>query len=159
LNTNSSSQIERSRKAKPELQTNETIPSDLEAADKDLASPNETTRWQAAVALGEFCVSDPEAGWPLVEKWGSSPNEETRTAIATCVLEHMLEHHFDPYISRCAKLVRAGNVEFADTFWRCWKIGQACEPANAIKFDRLERQARRLVRKAGPDLNTQPDIL
>ncbi len=121
----------------------------LEGADKDLASPEGATRWQGAIALGEFAESDPEAIWPLVEKWGSSADEDIRTAIATCVLEHILEHHFEPFFTRAARLIRGGSAEFADTFWRCWRSGKANEPANASRFDLLENEARELVRKSG----------
>lgn len=132
------------------LQADDTNSEVIEQADRDLASTDDAARWQGAIALGEFSESDPEAIWPLVEKWGSSADEDTRTAIATCVLEHVLEHSFDAFFARCAKLVRSGNIEFADTFWRCWKMGQATEPVNAAKFDRLEKAARRLVRKTWP---------
>jgi len=133
------------------LQPDETISAIIDGADKDLASPDGSTRWQGAIALGEFCESDPEAIWPMVEKWGSSAKEDIRTAIATCVLEHILEHHFEPFFDRCAKLVQGGNVEFADTFWRCWRTGKANEPANAARFDLLEKEARRLVHKTSPN--------
>ena len=127
----------------------------LERADAALASPDEDTRWQAAIALGQFCETHPTAIWPLVEKWGSSDDEDTRTAIATCVLEHVLECHFEPFFARTAKLIRQGNVLFADTFCGCWRLGQANESANAAKFDRLETEARRLLRKA----NLKPEAI
>ena len=125
----------------------------LERADRELAAADEHRRWQAAIAVGQLCDSDPEAVWPLVEKWGSSADEDTRTAIATCVLEHILETHFDPFFAKTAILVRQGNVNFADTFYRCWRMGEANDPANAAKFDRLEKQAGKLLRRA--DMKSQ----
>ena len=134
-------------------QPNDLIPAEvaavLERADTDLASPDEDTRWQAAIALGQFCETHPTAIWPLVEKWGSSEDEDTRTAIATCVLEHVLECHFEPFFAKTAKLIRQGNAPFADTFCGCWRLGQADQPANAAKFDRLKAKAWRLLRKSG----------
>lgn len=119
----------------------------LEAVDVDLGSSEEDTRWQAAITLGTFCEDDPALVWPLVVKWGSSPEAAVRTAIATCVLEHLLEHHFEAYFPLLEGMVTGGNLELADTFTRCWKIGQAEEPANAAKFDRLEKDAMRMTAK------------
>ena len=130
-----------------------TIPAEvaavLDRADADFASADEDTRWQAAIAIGAFSETYPEAIWPLVEKWGSSADEDTRTAIATCVLEHVLEARFQPYFARTAALINCGNAFFADTFCGCWKLGEAKEGQNSAKFDRLEKKAYRLRQKAG----------
>lgn len=113
----------------------------LQEIDKGLASPDEDTHWQAAIALGEFSETDPETIWPLVEKWGSCPDEDTRDAIATCVLEHILEANFEPFFSRVAQLIQQGNFNFAETFLGCWKFGEAKLPCNSEKFDQLGEQA------------------
>jgi hypothetical protein len=33
----------------------------LQQADLDLTSPDENTHWQAAIALGQFCETEPQA--------------------------------------------------------------------------------------------------
>jgi len=81
-------------------------PQTLKKIDRELASRSEHTRWQAAIALGEFAASDPERIWPLVLKHGSRRHADARMAIATCVLEHILEHHFDAFFSRVADAAR-----------------------------------------------------
>ena len=116
----------------------------LQEIDLALASQDENTRWQAAIALGEFSEMDPEAIWPLVEKWGSCSNEDTRTAIATCVLEHILAAWFKSFFGRVERLIQEGNVAFADTFCRCWQFGEAKEPGNRERFKRLTARAERL---------------
>jgi hypothetical protein len=130
-----------------------TIPAEVAAvvhrADTDFASPDENTQWQAAIAIGQFSETYPEAIWPLVEKWGSSADQGTRSAIATCVLEHVLEAHFQPFFTRIATLVNARNAFIADTFCQCWKLGQATEGNNSVKFDRLRHKSEQLRRKAG----------
>jgi len=45
-------------------------------------------RWQAIVAVGEFIEEEPEAVWSFIVRWGASPDEDLRAAIATCLLEH-----------------------------------------------------------------------
>ncbi len=113
----------------------------LQEIDKALASPDEDTRWQAAIALGEFSETAPESIWPLVEKWGSSPDEDTRDAVSSCVLEHILEAHFEPFFSRVEQLIQQGNFNFAETFLGCWQFGEAKLPRNAERFDQLGKQA------------------
>lgn len=96
-------------------------------------------RWQAIIRVGDFIESDPEAVWSFIERWGPNASIDLRTAIATCLLEHLLEQHFSAYFSRVEVAVR-GNRLFADTFRRCWKLGQAEEPGNADRFDALLRE-------------------
>lgn len=112
---------------------------DLEKIDADLGSPDEDSYWQAAIALAAqgHCESAPEVIWPLVVKWGSSNDEDVRAAIATCVLEHILECHFIEYFEKATELIDGGNKNFADTLRLCWKFGQTKLPANARRFDEL----------------------
>jgi hypothetical protein len=114
-------------------------------ADFDLGSSEENTRWQAAVSLGELVGTYPKRVWPLVLKWGSSPCEDTRNAIATCVLEHLLEHHFKAVFPMVNREVSV-NPLFADTFCRCWKFGQSESRGNSRKFEALQRE----LREQGP---------
>jgi hypothetical protein len=99
-------------------------------------------RWQAIIEVGMFSEQEPEAIWPFVLKWGSNEDEDVRTAIATCLLEHLLEHHFDllfPRIENAAK----SDAWFAKTTSLCWKFGEAEEPENAARFDRLRSEIRK----------------
>jgi len=113
----------------------------LEKIDAELCSPDENTRWQAAIALAEHghCEHAPEAIWPLVVKWGSSEDEDVRAAITTCVLEHILECHFEEYFEKSKETIESGNVLFLDTFRSCSKFGQTRLPENAARFDELCR--------------------
>ncbi len=113
----------------------------LQEIDMGLASPDEDIRWQAAIALGTFSATAPETIWPLIEKWGSCPAEDTRDAIAACVLEHVLEAHFEPFFSRVERLIQQGNSTFAETFLGCWQSGEAKLPGNSERFDQLGEQA------------------
>jgi hypothetical protein len=91
-------------------------------------------RWQAIIAVGEFIESDPDAVWEFIRRWGVGKDEDLRDAIATCLLEHLLEHHFAAYFPLVEHLALSGGL-FADTFRRCWQLGQAEEPANAERFN------------------------
>lgn len=93
-------------------------------------------RWQAIIAVAEFIETEPEAVWSFARKWGAHPDEDLRMAISTCVLEHLLEHHFDVFISQVEEAAKADPL-FANMVTNCWKFGQSEEPTRAARFDRL----------------------
>jgi hypothetical protein len=98
-------------------------------------------RWQAIIEIGEFVKSDPEEIWHFISRWGIHSDDDLRTAVATCLLEHLLEYHFDAYFAKTKALVRK-NSFFADTFSRCFKFGQSEESHNSQMFDKLKRECR-----------------
>lgn len=98
-------------------------------------------RWQAIIAVGEFIESSPEPVWDFVRRWGSDPQDDLRDAIATLLLEHLLEHHFEDIFPRVEQ-VTAKYPLFADMFLRCWKFGRSELPANAERFNDLQRRCR-----------------
>ena len=110
-----------------------------EAAPEDTRDP----RWQAIIAVGHFIQEEPDAIWSFILRWGSRPDEDLRTAVATCLLEHLLEYHFTRFFPQVEEVVRS-NPMLADTFSRCWKLGQAKEEDNAKRFDGLQAECRRV---------------
>jgi hypothetical protein len=99
----------------------------------------EDPRWQAIIAVGRFVRTEPEAVWAFVERWGKHANDDLRAAIATCLLEHLLEYHFDLVLPRVERQV-SKSKRFADTLRLCARFGQAEMPRNAARVDRLLRQ-------------------
>jgi len=75
-------------------------------------------------------------------KWGSHEDENVRAAIATCLLEHLLENHFDLLFPRVETAARS-SISFAKTTSQSWKFGEAKEPMRAARFDRLCSDIRR----------------
>ena len=98
-------------------------------------------RWQAIIAVGDFIEEEPDAVWSFILRWGSSRDEDLRAAIATCLLEHLLEHHFDEFIGQIEAASR-GDARFGDTIARCGKFGKSEEPGRSARFDRLVRSMR-----------------
>ncbi len=94
-------------------------------------------RWQCIVDLGEYVESNPEELWAFVEKWGGHRDQDLRAAIATCLLEHLLEYHFDAIFPRVERRVRVDKW-FGAMFGICSKFGQAELPGNAPRFDALQ---------------------
>lgn len=94
-------------------------------------------RWQAIIAVAEFIPIDPEEVWLFARKWGAHPDDDLRMAIATCVLEHLLEHHFDAFIARVEEAAHANQL-FAATVTYCGRFGQSAEPGRSARLDRLK---------------------
>jgi hypothetical protein len=120
-------------------------PDARDAIERDLASSDEDIRWQAAIRLGEYIEHHPEAVWLVLARWGCSDDEDTRMAVATCVLEHLLEHHFATFFPRVEELSRQ-NENFGDTVRSASFFGQSEEPANRVRL-----QALQLALSGGPE--------
>lgn len=96
-------------------------------------------RWQAILRIGDFVEAQPESVWAFARRWAKHPNPDLRAAIATLLLEHLLEYHFDLIFPSVENEVLASKRS-KDTLKRCWKLGQASKPRNAAKIDRLLRR-------------------
>lgn len=103
-----------------------------EPAAEDQTDP----RWQAIISVEEYIETEPDAVWEFIRVWGDHPQEDLRLAVATCLLEHLLEYHFAAYFPKVEQL-SASSPFFAETFLTCWKFGQTNEPENLVRFDRL----------------------
>jgi hypothetical protein len=112
-------------------------PGDILDIDAALRSTVEKERWAAAEAAGQLVSDRPRAVWNLVVAHGASEIEDVRSAVATCMLEHLLEEHFEEYFPLLEREIRAGNIMLGDTLRRCWKLGQAELGANADRWDKL----------------------
>ena len=84
-------------------------------------------RWQALIAIAEWIVDQPDEVWPTVVEHGASGDEDMRDGVATVLLEHVLEHHFEAYLPRIEQLIRERDAMYADTLGRCWPFGDAKE--------------------------------
>ena len=91
----------------------------LEMASGLVEDPDNNCRWQAAIIVGESIESDPGAVWNVVERFGDSVDEDMRAAIATILLEHLLEHDFDTYLNKLKFEVDKGRHRFLDTLELC----------------------------------------
>jgi hypothetical protein len=62
---------------------------------------NNDCRWQALIVIGEYIQSQPEAVWQVIQEFGVSPDDDMRTAVATVLVEHLLEYHSRPTYPEC----------------------------------------------------------
>jgi len=96
----------------------------------------EDPRWQAMIVIAEFLADDPEPICAFILRWGSYPDGDLQSAVASCLLEHLLQMHFAQFFPEVEAHVRR-NAVFAETFSRCWKFGQADDAPNSARFDAL----------------------
>jgi len=99
-------------------------------------------RWQAFIAIGEFVEDEPEEVWDFTRRWGAHPDPDLRAAIATCLLEHLLEHHFEVMLPKIERAIRE-DPQFVETVRMCWAGGQAESPRNAARLAQLVAGAKR----------------
>ena len=102
-------------------------------------SEDQDLRWSAIIRVAEFAETEPDALWLFARRWGSSRDADLRDAIASCLLEHLLEFHFSYLFPKVEAAAREDPL-FADTFLGCWEFGQTGEPANAARFHTLQRE-------------------
>lgn len=99
-------------------------------------------RWQAIIRVGEFIETQPEPVWQFAHRWGKHAQSDLRMAVATCLLEHLLEHHFELLFPRVRRAAME-SPRFANTFNSCWPFGEAKTTKNAARIKRLRGQLRR----------------
>lgn len=122
---------------------------DLEEIKRQLASGDRVKRRKAAVDLAEHAENFPELVWPLVVKYGSSKDGNLRVAIATCVLDRVLQFHFDEYFPKAEELVLEGNPEFREALNCCWKYGLSEDELNASRWEKLLKRTEKFEKKSG----------
>src|SRR5262245_969871 len=52
-------------------------------------------RWQAIIRVGRFIESHPEPVCDFAMRWARRRGRDLGSAIYCCLIEHLLEHHFD----------------------------------------------------------------
>ncbi len=87
--------------------------------------PDNACRWQAIIVVGESIEGNPEGVWQVICEYGVSEDEDMRAAVATVLLEHLLEYHFAAYFPRLEVKIKEGAPLLKDTLRSCWAFGQA----------------------------------
>jgi hypothetical protein len=98
-------------------------------------------RWQGIIQVSEYVEASPDEVWGFAAQWGCSDDPDLRSAIATCILEHLLEHHFSRVFPLASALART-NANFAQTIRMCWRFGESENPANILAMKGLLAELR-----------------
>jgi hypothetical protein len=96
-------------------------------------------RWQAIISVGEHIQRHPDEVWRFTRKWGAHPNADLRMAVATCLLEHLLEYYFERFSPLVSQACR-DSKRFADTFKSCWVFGLSGRRRNLKRFRALQKE-------------------
>jgi hypothetical protein len=88
-------------------------------------------RWQAAIVVGHFITDRPESVWRIIVRHGKSSDTDLAAALATVLLEHLLDRHPSRFLRRLRRLVAAPRSPYRDLVQRTWQSG-ACERARLL---------------------------
>jgi hypothetical protein len=95
-------------------------------------------RWQAIIRVGEFIETHPEPVWAFTRRWGKHAQSDLRAAIACCLLEHLLEAHFELLFPR-VEAEGLTSPRFANTFALCSGYVRRQLPSQVRRIERAER--------------------
>lgn len=99
-------------------------PQFFELAYRLMGDEDSDVRWQACIAIGEWIGTTPNRVWEAVLAYARSPHEDVRDAVATVLLEHLLEQDFDGFAAKCRNEIRSSDDLFLDTLRRCWAFNE-----------------------------------
>ena len=99
-------------------------------------------RWLAIIAVGEFIDTHPEDIWQFILRWSTKADDDLRDALATCLLEHLLEWHFSDYFPK-VEAWALSDPGAAIVFRRSSRLGYADLPGNRERFDALTARVAR----------------
>jgi hypothetical protein len=106
-----------------------------------IRDPDKNCRWQAIIVIGESLETDPDAVWEVAREFGDDPDSDMRMAVATCLLEHLLDQNFDAYFPLVREEILNGRSRMIDTLSSCW-FGERDGP-NFKKMQAFVRNSRR----------------
>ncbi len=130
----------------------------LKMADRLIPDRNNNLRWRALVLAGWYIDEFPSKVWPFVVKYGAVPNKDIRMGVACCLLEHVLQYHYDTYLPETEKLLFTDkNHIYTLRSCLCFGEEELRQEFEHNKTDLIER-ARKYWRTAGrakPKLQNQ----
>jgi len=100
-------------------------------------------RWQAVIVVGEFIDTEPEKVWNTLLANVSTNSSDLASALATVLLEHMLEKQYSFTVRRLRSELRSGNWRWARLLEECWLFGSAVRHRKEI--ERLTMDFKRAV--------------
>jgi hypothetical protein len=100
--------------------------------------------WQIAADSWDDATERPANAWPHIIDVLAVADDDSIAAIATCILEHVLEHDFT-YFDRVEQEIAAGNAAVLRAFFLCSKFGQSKLPENERRWDKLVASSRRIT--------------
>jgi hypothetical protein len=91
-------------------------------------------RWAAAILIQDFIPFFPDDVWEIVRTSSNTANPDLRDALATVILEHLLEWDFDRVIARIREELVQRNRSIGQVAAQCWNF-----TGSKVKWARLEK--------------------
>ena len=79
-------------------------------------------RWEVIIEVSEFIESNPNEVWAFAKRWASHEQRDLQAAIATCLIEHLLEFDFATFFPLAAVEAKASR-SFAQALSLVWVSG------------------------------------
>lgn len=111
----------------------------FDMCDRMIPDLSHYVRWQALIMLGSYAQTHATVLWPLVLKWGTHRSMDIRQGVGVCILEHILEYHFDPYFDFALEYIEKGNERFEYTLGVC--VVTDISPANERRLKAFQSEA------------------
>ena len=86
-----------------------------------------TCRWQSLIVIGDYIRGSPSKVWDVVCEHSHQADDDMLNALATLLLEHLLEHHFEATYARIEEGVGFDRSAMRSMLKRCWRFGQGDE--------------------------------
>ncbi|NLY00166.1 MAG: hypothetical protein GXY83_29050 [Rhodopirellula sp.] len=97
----------------------------FDLARRQVADKNTDVRWQALIVIGSYIPFGRrnEEIWNLIVEF-CGIDDDMQDALATVLLEHLLEHDFDRTVERIKTAIPVRSVPLLGLLERCWQFGQ-----------------------------------
>jgi len=86
---------------------------------KLVSDSDNNCRWQSLIVIADLIEAKPDLVWEVVSEFGDSDDDDMRMAIATILLEHLLDHDFGRYFPKVQEEIRNKRYRFIDTLGNC----------------------------------------
>lgn len=98
----------------------------FQIARKHIDRNENDVRWQSLIVIGEYIPFRKMNGqiWDVIISHNHA-DEDMKDALATVLLEHLLEHDFSTIFPKVFAEVELGNTHLLDLLERCWPFGEA----------------------------------
>ncbi len=98
----------------------------FDLARRHVADKNTDVRWQALIVIGSYIPFGRrnEEIWNLIVEF-CGVDDDMQDALATVLLEHLLEHDFDHTAERIKSALPKRTGPLLEVLKRCWQFGQS----------------------------------
>lgn len=102
-------------------------------------------RWQAVILVGAYIETHPVEVCDFAIRWLKHRSRDLQSAINCCLIEHLLEYHFDLLFPRIrgAALKDPKVAEHFYPYSPYFQFGQAELPKNVARLKRLASELRK----------------